>query len=56
MTARRWPRVAAAFAAAGASGPSEDSTTTTLAGVTVSEAAGNRALVDLWLQGCGFPP
>jgi hypothetical protein len=32
-----------------------DSTTRTVAGVTVCQANGNSALVDLWLQGCGFP-
>lgn len=33
----------------------KDSTTTTVAGVTVCQANGNSALVDLWVQGCGFP-
>jgi hypothetical protein len=33
----------------------EDSTTRTVAGVTVCQASDNGALVDLWLQGCGFP-
>jgi hypothetical protein len=33
----------------------EDSKTTTIAGVVVCQVNGNSAIVDLWVQGCGFP-
>jgi hypothetical protein len=33
----------------------EDSKTTTIAGVIVCQVNGNAALVELWVQGCGFP-
>jgi hypothetical protein len=33
----------------------EDSKTTIIAGVVACQVNGNAALVDLWVQGCGFP-